>query len=48
MVLNSVEAAADLFDKRGATYLGRPPFVLLEAYALCCRLLILSKLVLRS
>lgn len=31
IVLNSVESAVDLLDKRGAIYSDRPPFVLLEA-----------------
>ena len=32
IVLNSVAAAVDLLDKKGANYSDRPPFVLLEAY----------------
>lgn len=32
IILNSVQSAIDLLDKKGAIYSDRPPFVLLEAY----------------
>jgi len=32
IVLNSVEAAHELLDKRGANYADRPRFVLFEVY----------------
>ncbi len=35
VVLNSVQAATDLLDKRGGNYCDRPRFVLFEEYAMC-------------
>lgn len=34
--LNSVKAAADLLDRRGANYCDRPRFTLFEVYVMPC------------